>query len=124
MLRAVTTSFESSFVIIDALDECSPATRLELTRTLRSIEPSISLLITSRYLGDIRDSLEDVSKVEVLAPEQDFKSYAQGCIERYPSLKSYFETSSDDTKSRYLWRILKCAAGMFVTFLSPNNVHR
>jgi len=117
MFSSVIAGCRSVFVVIDALDECTPDTRRELIETLKSVEPGIHLLITSRYLGDIKEKLGDVSRVDVLAPEEDLKSYAQVCIERYSLLQTQLETLSDDAREGYLGKIAQSAAGMLVLLL-------
>jgi hypothetical protein len=124
MLATVTEGCGSVFVVIDALDECSLDTRRELIKTIRSVKPGVHLLITSRYLGDIKETLGDVSRVDVSAPEEDLKSYAQGCIERYSVLQTHLRILSDEAREGYLGKIAQCAAGMLVPFYShPNSFY-
>jgi hypothetical protein len=114
MFATVIEGCGSVFVVVDALDECSPDTRQGLIQTLRSVEPGIHLLITSRYLSDIKEKLGDVSKLDVFAPEEDLKSYAQGCIERYSVSQTQLGTLSDEVREEYLAKIAQSAAGMLV----------
>jgi hypothetical protein len=123
MFATVIEGCGSVFVVIDALDECSPDTRQELIQTLRSVDPGIQLLITSRYLSDIKEKLGDVSKLDVFAPEEDLKSYAQGCIERYSVSQTQLGTLSDEAREEYLCKIAQSAAGMFVLLLPPKQFH-
>ncbi|KAE8395610.1 ankyrin repeat-containing domain protein [Aspergillus alliaceus] len=113
MLAALIAGCGNVFVVIDGLDECGPATRQELVKTIRSAAPSIHLLITSRYLGDIKATLDDVSIVEVSAPGEDLKCYAQGCIEKYPELQTALGTLPTEMSEAYLEHITQSAAGMF-----------
>jgi hypothetical protein len=114
MITSTIADCVSVFVVIDALDECTQDTRRELIEILRSIEPSIQILITSRHLGDIKEKFGNVSRVEVSAPEADLESYAQGCIERYPALGPYWGTLEYETKEEFLRNIVQKAAGMLV----------
>ena len=116
MFASVIGGCGTVFVVIDALDECTPNTRRELIEMLKS-KPGIQLLITSRYLGDIKENLGDASRVDVLPPEDDLKSYAQVCIEKYSLLHSQLGTLSDEEREEYLRKIAQSAAGMLVPLL-------
>ena len=116
MFASVIEGCGKVFVVIDALDECSPDTRRELIEVLKS-NPSIQLLITSRYLGDIKENLGDASRIDVLPPEEDLKSYAQACIERYSSLHTQLGTLPHEEREGYLSKIAQSAAGMLVRLL-------
>lgn len=123
MFTSVIAGGGSVFVVIDALDECTPGTRRELIETLKSVEPGIHLLITSRYLGDIKEILGDVPKVDALAPEEDLKIYAQACIERYSLLQARWGTLSHEVREEYLENITRSAAGMLVLLLLSNKFY-
>jgi hypothetical protein len=116
MFASVVRGCGSAFVVVDALDECTPDTRRELIEILKS-EPGIQLLITSRYLGDIKEILGDAYRVDVLASKEDLRSYAQVCIERYPLLQTQLGSVLDEEREGYLDKIAHRAAGMSVLLL-------
>jgi hypothetical protein len=121
MLAAVIAGCESVFVVIDALDECVPATQRELVKTMRSVAPGIHLLITSRYLGDIKATLGDVAIVDISAPREDLKCCAQGFLEKYPELQAMVGNLPSETREAYLEHIVQSAAGMLVVSVQPNS---
>ncbi|KAF7179370.1 hypothetical protein CNMCM7691_008303 [Aspergillus felis] len=51
--------------------------------------------------------------VDVSAPGEDLKCYAQGCIEKHPSLQTMLRTLPSEMKEVYLEHIVQSAAGMF-----------
>jgi len=114
MLATVIDRAGNAFVVIDALDECSPSIRQELLQELSLIpvKSGIHLLVTSRYLGDIEEQLENVFRVEVLAPEEDLKIYALGCADEYSVLQTRFKALSEVLIERILSKIAQSAAGM------------
>ena len=122
MFSSVIAGCRSVFVVVDALDECTPHTRRELIETLKSVEPSIHLLITSRYLGDIKEKLGDVSRVDVLASEEDLKSYAEVCIQKHSVLQTQLGLLSDEAREGHLRKIAQNAAGMLVPCFHLNSI--
>jgi hypothetical protein len=121
MLAAVIAGCEGVFVVIDGLDECVPATQRELVKTIRSVAPGVRLLITSRYLGDIKATLGDVAIVDISAPREDLKCCAQGFIQKYPELQAMLGTLPSETREAYLEQIAQSAAGMLVVSVQSNS---
>lgn len=56
VITTVVSTFKRTFIIIDALDEAVPNVRTRLLEILRSLP--VSLLVTSRSMGEIRSELE------------------------------------------------------------------
>jgi hypothetical protein len=79
-LKAVSVYLERSrptFLIVDALDECDPATRKRLLPLLCSLGHSSRLLLTSRKEGDIANALKDMPSIGITAKdvENDIQEY-------------------------------------------------
>jgi hypothetical protein len=68
------------FVIVDALDELSENTRDGLVRRLRSLQPTVNLLITSRKLGSIAEEFSDQPQLEIDAKNEDIITYIQARV--------------------------------------------
>lgn len=88
--------FLQTTIIIDALDECNPATRIELLRALKGIAisgNSVKIFVTGRNEGDIRDMLFKIPNHYIDAKDnsEDIRMYIKAEIKRFctekPSLK-------------------------------------
>ena len=112
MLTTVLGSIASVFIVIDGFDECSAVTRHELIDAVRSLKPTLNMLITSRHLGEIEKILGDVPSVDICAPESDLKRYARGCIGKYPELEAHLGSLKDEAREEYLGEIAQNSAGM------------
>lgn len=63
------------YVVLDALDECSPDELATLLKSLQSIKPEISLLMSSRPLDSIGQHLGNHSRIEISADELEMEKY-------------------------------------------------
>lgn len=113
----VASSFDCTTLIIDGLDECG-SKAAEVTELLASLnvmegDANIKTLFMSRDEVDIREHLEDYSKVAIAARSSDLKLYVAAEIDirvrkhklriRDPSLKAYImEKLVDGAKGMYV----------------------
>ena len=67
--------FSSSIVVIDALDEQQD--RKALISVIEDLEAECKILLTSRPLEDIKESMKDCLSLEVVAAESDIKQYVE-----------------------------------------------
>ena len=67
MLTDVLKPLKRTYVIVDALDECTEEMRWELMEILRSEELGVQLLLTSRFLDNIEEELEGAERLEIKA---------------------------------------------------------
>lgn len=84
LLLSIIDHFDTFFVIIDALDECSDKRRHEVLDVLLRLRKcsTIKLLATSREDPDIAEALESFAKVDVIANDKDIEMFVAAEIER------------------------------------------
>ncbi|TVY85465.1 Ankyrin repeat and KH domain-containing protein [Lachnellula suecica] len=112
MLKSVTAGSDQVFIVVDALDECPELTRMEIIDSLEYLE-DINLLITSRYLGDIQNRLENAVRVDISPPETDLRRYAEDWIAKKPVLYKNFYALVDEEREKHLSTIVDISKGMF-----------
>ncbi|KAI9770214.1 MAG: hypothetical protein M1839_003242 [Geoglossum umbratile] len=83
-LQSEVYRFSKVFIIIDALDECleSNGTRDSFLAEIKKLQPSVRLLVTSRYIPTIEYEFEKAARVEIRASDEDVRRYLEGRIER------------------------------------------
>jgi hypothetical protein len=84
LLKSEARRFSKVFMVIDALDECSESsgTRMSFLTEIQKLQPSIHLLVTSRYIPPIDREFEKASHVEIRASDDDIRRYIESRIER------------------------------------------
>ena len=82
-------AFDRLFLVIDALDECSPEWRrpvLEALKRLHEVQ-SISIFVTSRpYPGDVMKAFESFPKIAIEARDLDIRKYVRTEIDNNHNL--------------------------------------
>ncbi len=83
LLQSEVRHISKVFIVIDALDECpeSNGTRESFLAEIRKLQPTIYLLITSRYILAIEHEFEQVERVEIRTSGEDVKKYLKYQIE-------------------------------------------
>lgn len=81
MLRHEVNSFSDTFVIVDALDECSHGVRVALLKELGRLQPQIHLMVTSRNFEIIADMLKDSVKLDISAQAEDIRAFIKAQID-------------------------------------------
>jgi hypothetical protein len=109
MLQCEVGSLMDTFVVVDALDECSHQVRVALCKELENLQPKIHLLVTSRRLEIIADMLKGSETLEISAHPQDVRAFIEAQIEdpknyrlkdlvkQEPKLKKEIEDTVVDT---------------------------
>lgn len=113
ILLVVIKSFNQTFVVCDALDECDPKTqRKELLPLFHRMEnDGVNLFLTSReYPEDIQESLHNSAKVRIWAKEEDIARYIKQKIEENPRVKRLVE--QENCKDRIISELTASAKGM------------
>lgn len=113
ILLAVTKSFEQTFIICDALDECQQgAQRTELLPLFhRMAQDGIGLFLTSReHPEDIQHSFKDTNKIRLSAQDDDIASYIEQKIDENPRAKRL--VGQANCKDRIISDLKACANGM------------
>lgn len=82
------------YVIIDALDECEPAYRLRLLTELKSLQPKLKLMVTSRYFDAFGADMGIDTDVEILASDDDIKRYVKERVSTTPRLGRWIAADS------------------------------
>ncbi|KAJ6192456.1 ankyrin repeat domain-containing protein [Bipolaris maydis] len=79
-LRDVIASYQSVYIVVDALDECHEDTRCQFLAKLRDLQAihDIRLMVTSRFMPDIKDALSRGPSLEVQASREDVKRFVAG----------------------------------------------
>ena len=88
-LKSATGMFSKTFVVVDALDECSKETRAELLIALQHLSSTVSLLVTSR---DPAQGFHAISHLDIQADGQDVRRYIEGRLPRVRFLKIHVDS--------------------------------
>ncbi|RSL54244.1 hypothetical protein CEP54_009975 [Fusarium duplospermum] len=84
-LQSVAAGFSRVFIVVDALDECqaSEGCRARLLSELFELQTKcgVNIFATSRFIPDIIDTFEHVTKLEIRASNEDVERYVKGRIE-------------------------------------------
>lgn len=74
ILKRQVSEYQRVYVIIDALDECSEDSRAELIKHIRTLQPSVCLLVTSRPYESIGREFVGHALFEIKATTEDVRS--------------------------------------------------
>jgi Cdc6-like AAA superfamily ATPase len=111
LLRNVMGTYTTTFIVIDAPDECESVTCSKLLDELLDLQrqlPSIRLLVTCRPQPLIENIFEDATKLEIRASEADLESFLDAEL---PRLSKHVERDSK-LKEAVIEEIIKAADGM------------
>lgn len=89
ILQSEIGRYSKIFVIVDALDECPESNRSAMLKELRALQPTINLLVTSRFLDSIANDFEGATRLEISASAEDVQTYAIGRISREQRLSRF-----------------------------------
>jgi ankyrin repeat domain-containing protein 50 len=82
LLKSQLVCCPTTFLVVDALDECDNKTRSELCDQLRNLPKSIHLLITSRHNPELEDQIQSSTRLEIRASNKDIEMYLEDRIEK------------------------------------------
>jgi hypothetical protein len=82
ILQSEIGRYSKIFVVVDALDECPESNRSALLKELRALQPTINLLVTSRFLDSIANGFEGATCLEISASAEDVQKYTIRRISR------------------------------------------
>lgn len=113
LLRSVLSTFSRTFIIIDALDECSTEndTKTLLLEEIRNLQPNVSLLVTSRPMENLQDELTVSGSLQIGADDQDISSYISSRIQKEHRLKLHV-LSDPNLQNIIVQTIVEGAKGM------------
>jgi hypothetical protein len=106
-------SFIQKFIVFDALDECDRQTQRQtlLPMLHRMGEVGFRVFMTSRrYADDIEESFRNALSIEIIADDDDIKSYIHDKIDADPPAKKRIQATGlyDEVISRFV----RAAGGM------------
>ncbi|KAI4126477.1 MAG: hypothetical protein LQ338_003727 [Usnochroma carphineum] len=130
LLRAVTSVFDCAMIIVDGLDECGTNTAgfVDSLITLSDdYDTSIKTILLSRDEIEIRERLENYTKVSIAARSSDLRLYVGAEID-LRTRKKRLRIKDQSLKEYILERLVEGAEGMYVQFfkvsmsiVSPRN---
>ena len=123
LILEVAKAFHSTFVVLDALDECEVqhhrAVLLSLIRRMES--DRVMLFVTSRpYPEDIQNAFrKGVAQVNLLARDEDLQVYVRARIESSSRARSLIHTSKYE--EQIVSELVTAAQGMYGRSLQKNE---
>jgi CheY-like chemotaxis protein len=111
LLHSVCRIYGTTYIIIDALDECHPDQRKILLPVLRRLKKvSIKVFVTSRqHAQDIERAFQGQPRVEIRATESDLRDYVANQIEQDEDL---MDLLTDELREKMISSISSGAEGM------------
>ncbi|KAI9674067.1 MAG: hypothetical protein M1822_009562 [Bathelium mastoideum] len=113
-LKKTCLSYPTTYIIIDALDECSNRNgeRNRLIQKLRELQAgsNVRLLLTSRDLPEITKFFNLDPQLEVRASDEDVRRFVAGQISRLPDCIQRSEELRNDVQNK----IIESVDGMFL----------
>jgi hypothetical protein len=113
-LIEVCRDMSSTFVVVDALDECSQRNRL-ISSLKKMKEAGIKVFCTSRPLPDLQEAFGTDLKVEIKAADSDVKSYV---ISRFEENEDLEALTPGDVKEKLVTKLIEQANGMYYILAS------
>ena len=114
-IKAITRDSSRTFLVIDALDECTGAgTRSRLLKEIASLQDhaNVSFFATSRFLPDILEEFKGQLTLEIRATDGDVKIYITGRMTELPA----FVRRNNELQEKIVSEITAAVDGMSVNF--------
>ncbi|KAM0548199.1 hypothetical protein ACHAPJ_009998 [Fusarium lateritium] len=113
-IEVVAGCYNTVYIVIDALDECSDINRDDLISHLKLLQGlNIKFMATSRRIGTIEEefeAFENSAILEIVADAEDIKRFVHGELPRLARCVS----RDEDLKSLVTSTITEAADGMFI----------
>ncbi|TGO07453.1 hypothetical protein BTUL_0275g00150 [Botrytis tulipae] len=77
LIKSISLLFQTTYVFIDALDECPETNRDKFLCLLEKMEPFVMIFITSRPHLDLQAKFADISRINITANASDIKTYLE-----------------------------------------------
>ncbi len=116
LVTAVTSVFDCAMIIVDGLDECgtnAPLVVDSLTALNECEETTIKTILVSRDEIEIRERLENYTKVSIAARSSDLRLYVAAEIDTRTRKKT-LRIRDQSLKEHILERLVEGAEGMYV----------
>lgn len=115
LLKSQLVYCPTTFLVVDALDECDDQTRRELCAQLRNLPGSTHLLITSRHNPELEDQIQPSTRLEIRASNKDIEMYLEDRIENKEHRLNRLTQKDPELRPLVVNTILDKAQGMYVT---------
>jgi hypothetical protein len=112
-LVEISKQFNQKYIVFDALDECDRQNQRQtlLTMLHRMGEAGFRIFMTSRrYAEDIEDSFRNVPSIQIIAHNDDIKSYIHDRIDADPPSKRRIQAAG--LYDKVISHLVKAAGGM------------
>lgn len=106
--------FAQVYIFVDALDECSEDTRIELLLVLEPLQAFARLFLTSRPHISVDHVLKRVSRVNISATDSDIKIYLTAKFSRRGSQLATFISRDPSLEDDIVRMVGEKAGGMFL----------
>ncbi|KAK6343424.1 hypothetical protein TWF730_011013 [Orbilia blumenaviensis] len=117
LLVQCASSFQTTYIVVDALDECTPELRLQVLAILERLADAgrAKVFTTSRpHPEDINEIFKDVDKIELGAKAEDIKKYIWAEIGRYQTRTPKARHIDDGLRDQIIAGLIKASNGMFL----------
>ncbi|KFY23766.1 hypothetical protein V491_02414 [Pseudogymnoascus sp. VKM F-3775] len=114
VLQSTITSYSTTFIIIDGLDECqlSSGSRRKFISEIFNLQAKtgLNLFVTSRFIPSIIEEFNGSASLEIRASHEDVQNYLDGHMLYLPS----FVMRRPDLQEEIKNKIIKAVDGMFL----------
>lgn len=116
LLQAAIVCFSMTYLVIDALDECTEGTRDKLFAELRKMKQHISILITSRHTFSDYYEAESALRLDIEADALDIRHYLEARITESSKLQAHIK-KDQSLHEIIVSSIVHKAKGMYVSLI-------
>jgi hypothetical protein len=122
-LQSEMNRFTKSFILVDALDECSEMneTRAKLLTALQSFASTVNVLVTSRDVASISSAFCSSKRLDIHADDQDVRRYIEGRIPHEFRLATHVK-GYPALQEEIVKKIIENVQGMYVSLMRADLV--
>ena len=113
LLKSQISSCPTTFLVIDALDECGNDTQTEFCTQLRELPEKVHFLFTSRDIPELGLQIEYSARLDIRASKEDMVKYLEDHIGTANRLARH--TQDPSLRKLVIDTICKQADGMYVS---------
>lgn len=104
--------FTRIYLIVDALDECSTEVRSNLVEKLINLQPSVRLLVTTRFIDSITSQFNENAIIEIRASRGDLEKYVRSRLAASSRLPAMLNLQYTSLSSEICDKVAEHASGM------------
>jgi len=114
LLQSQVGQFPRVFIVVDALDEYPHGYGIkDFLPEIRKLLPSAHLLVTSRYVEDIKREFAEASCLDIRAHDEDVKHYIEARITGEPQILRHIQ-ADPSIQNSIVGTIIQKSNGMYV----------